>query len=158
MTRVLAIAALLLLSAGCGLVGPHCTNRQERGTAAIITGSVGAGEVMVHRVAYDTRGSQNDARIDWPGRQDPDAARLTVYATLASCEGFVLPADTNSGACAVVARGGWSAQGIATSLTVAHGRGNPEQFGNPAEYKLWITSDRSTSYSIVVSYFFGPDC
>ena len=158
MIRVLWISALLLLSAGCGIVGPSCIDRQERGTAGTINGSVEAGEVVMHRVSYDTRGSQNDAMIDWPGRRNADAARLAVYATLATCEQFVLPADANSGNCAILARGGWISEGIASGLTLTHGRGNPERLGTPPEYKLWVTSDRATSYTIALSYFFGPDC
>ena len=125
---------------------------------ATLNGSVVAGEVVMHRVAYDTRGSQNDARIDWPGRLDADGPRLNVYATLVSCEAFTLPAEANSGSCAILARGGWTAAGIVSGLILTHGRGNPERLGTPPEYKLWITSDRSTSYSINVTYFFGPDC
>jgi len=158
MRSAISIAALLLPFGGCGIVGPSCIDRQERGTAATINGSVAAGEMVMHRVSYDTRGSENDAAIDWPGRQEADAARLTVYATLVSCEQFVLPADANSGNCAILAGGGWISPGITTGLTLTHGRGNPERLGTPPEYKLWITSDRSTSYTIVLSYFFGPDC
>jgi len=158
MTRALVVAAVFLTSAGCNLVGPDCISRQERGTVVTLSGSVGGDEVVMHRVSYETRGSQNDARVDWPGQRDADGPRLQIYATLASCEHFTLPADANTGNCAVVARAGWTPQGIATGLILSHGRGNPERLGTPPEYKLWITSDRATSYNIVVSYFYGPDC
>ena len=158
MPRVLAAAALLLMSSGCALVGPYCISQQERGTVTSLSGSVGVDDVVMHRVSYDTRGSQNDARIDWSGQRDADGPRLLVHATLASCEHFTLPADANSGNCAVVARAGWNPQGISTILVLSHGRGNPERLGTPPEYKIWITSDRATSYNITVSYFYGPDC
>jgi hypothetical protein len=119
---------------------------------------VEAGLVVMHQLTYDVRGSQNDAQITWPGQRDADAPQLRVYATLATCEAFTLPADQNVGACATIARGGWAAQGIVTDLTVTHGRGNPERLGTPPQYKLWITSDRPTGYSILLSYFYGPDC
>ena len=59
MTGTLVIAALLLPTAGCGIVGPSCLDRQERGPVATLNGSVVAGEVVMHRVAYDTRGSHD---------------------------------------------------------------------------------------------------
>ena len=158
MIRALALAALLLSSTNCALLGPACLARQERGAAGSVTGSVEGGEVVMHRVVYDIRGSQNDARITWPGHRDGDAPQLQVYATLATCEAFTLPADGNSGLCATIARGGWVGPGMVAGLTITHGRGNPERLGTPPEYKLWITSDRSTGYNIALSYFFGPDC
>ena len=158
MLRVLAVAALCLTSSGCALVGPSCVSQQERGTVTSLSGSVEGDAVVMHRVVYDTRGSQNDARLDWLGQRDPEGPRLIIYATLASCEQFSLPADTNSGNCAVLARAGWTAQGSAGTLILTHGRGNPERLGTPPEYKLWITSDRTTTYNISVSYFYGPDC
>jgi hypothetical protein len=158
MPRVLAVAALFLMSSGCALVGPYCVSQQERGTVTTLRGSVGGDAVVMHRVSYDTRGSQNDTQIDWFGQRDADGPRLQIYATLVSCEQFTLPADANSGTCAVLARAGWTSQGIATTLILTHGRGNPERLGTPPEYKLWITSDRATNYNITVSYFYGPDC
>ena len=157
MARGLAVVALLM-SGGCGLAGPMCVARQERGTVTALSGGVGAGEISMHRVMYDTRGSQNDARIDWPGARDADAPRLHVYATLASCESFSLPAESNTGNCGILAQAGWTPIGIASTAIVSHGRGNPERLGSPPEYKLWITSDRATNYSITVTYFYGPDC
>lgn len=159
MTRALAVAALLLPLGACRITGPSCIDRQEQGTVVTVSGSVAAAEVVVHRLSYDTRGSQNDVRIDWPGQLDADGPRLTIYATLVTCEQFTLPADANAGDCAILTQAGWVSPGIVvTSLTLTHGRGNPERLGTPPEYKLWITSDRPTSYSIIVSYFFGPDC
>ena len=158
MTQMLVLAAALLSSTGCSVLGPACTAQQERGSAGSLSGSVDAGQVVMHRVLYDPRGSQNDAEITWPGQREADPAQLRVYATLAACEAFTLPAEENSGACATIARGGWTAQAIVTGLTVTHGRGNPERLGAPPEYKLWITSDRTTAYSILLSYFYGPDC
>ena len=158
MPRVFAVAALFLMSFGCALVGPYCISQQERGTVTTLSGSVGGDAVVMHRVSYDTRGSQNDTQIDWFGQREADGARLQIYATLASCEQFTLPVDANSGNCAVLARAGWTSQGIASTLILTHGRGNPERLGTPPEYKLWVTSDRTTNYNITVSYFYGPDC
>jgi hypothetical protein len=158
MTRVLAVAALLLSSGGCALIGPACLARQERGAVATLSGSVAAGEVVMHLLSYDTRGSQNDVRIEWPGQRDAGAPRLQAFATLTSCEAFTLPAEGNTGACAIIARGGWVAEGAVSGLILTHGRGNPERLGTPPAYKLWITSDRSTGYGLSVSYFYGPDC
>ena len=158
MLRVFAVAALFLMSSGCALVGPYCISQQERGTVTTLSGAVAGDAVVMHRVSYDTRGSQNDTHIDWFGQREADGPRLNIYATLAGCEQFTLPVDANSGNCAVLARAGWTSQGIATTLILTHGRGNPERLGTPPEYKLWITSDRATDYNITVSYFYGPDC
>lgn len=158
MLRAPAFAMLLLPSAGCGLVGPMCVSQQERGSVTTVSGSIAAGEIVTHRLNYDTRGSQNDARIDWPGQRDADAPQLQVYATRASCEAFTLPTDANTGACAILARGGWAAPGVVSGLIITHGRGNPERLGTPPEYKLWITSDLPTSYRLTITYFYGPDC
>jgi hypothetical protein len=156
--RHIVAVVLALWSAACNLIGPSCVSRQERGTVATIDGMVGANELAVHRLAYDTRGSQNDATFLWPAVTMQDGARFHVYATRASCEDFVLPADNNTGECAILARAGWTPIGAARTVILTHGRGNPERLGSPPEYKLWVTSDRFTSYSFTVTYFFGPDC
>jgi hypothetical protein len=157
MKQMLAIGLLVLPSAGCGLLGPSCLERREEGTLPPITGSVDAGEIAMHRLSYDTRGSQNDARLSWPG-QGSDGAQLRAYATRVACETFRLPAETNTGDCAILAAAGWSPAGTSTTAIVTHGRGNPERLGTPPEYKLWIVSDRFTGYTITVRWFYGPDC
>jgi hypothetical protein len=109
-------------------------------------------------MAYDTRGSQNDARLSWPAQGGADGAQLRAYATRATCEAFTLPAESNTGECAILASAGWSPAGTSTTVIVTHGRGNPERLGTPPEYKLWIVSDRFTGYTITVRWFYGPDC
>ena len=156
--RTLLGLVALLISNGCGIVGPSCLERQQRGTLPPISGTVDAGQLAMHLVAYDTRGSQNDARLSWPGQGTADGAQLSIYATRATCEAFTLPAESNSGACAILGRAGWTPVGIATSLGLTHGRGNPEVLGSPPEYKLWLVSDRPTSYTVTVHWFYGPDC
>jgi hypothetical protein len=153
MLQVLVVAALLLSSTGCALLGSMCRSRQERGHVATMTGSVAAAQVEMHLVPYDARGSQNNIAITWPG-----APQVQAFVTTTACEAFTLPADSNRGACVTISRGGWSAHGVVSDLIVSHGRGNPERFGTPPVYKLWIVSDRPTGYRISVSYFYGPDC
>ena len=50
--------------------------------------------------------------------------------------------------------------GFVGTLTIANGRGNPEILGTPPEYKLWIVGDsrQGAAYTIVITWFFGPDC
>jgi hypothetical protein len=158
MTQVLIVAVLLLGSSGCALIGSLCRSRQEHGTVATLTGSVAAGQVVMHLIPYDSRGSQNNVVITWPGARAADAPRLQAFATSTACEAFTLPADVNTGACVTLRRGGWSAEGVVSDLIVTHGRGNPERLGTPPAYKLWIVSDQTTGYRISVSYFYGPDC
>ena len=159
-TGVAAVAVLALCAYGCGILAPTCLARQQRGTVAHLSGEVGAGEVVVHRVSYGTEGSQNDARITWGDQFSTNGPRLAVYATRAACETLLLPPERNSGDCAIIARGGWTSSGVASTVIVTHGRGNPEQLGNPPDFKLWVVgdSDRSVRYTIEVTYFYGPDC
>lgn len=158
MKLALAVAVSVLSSSACALFGPSCVEQREEGPVTEISGSVGAGELVVHRVQYDTRGSQNDARLMWGGQTDTTGPQLRVYATRATCEMFALPANTNAGECAVLASGGWTPQGAVSTIIVTHGRGNPERLGTPPEYKLWVTSDKFTGYTMSITYFYGPDC
>ena len=158
MRRVLCVGLLGLASVGCNPLGPSCLERRQEGTLPEVTGSVNAGETSVHVVAYDTRGSQNDVRLSWSGQTAPDGPHLRAHATRADCQNFTLPAESNTGTCSVLASAGWSPAGTSTTLIVTHGRGNPERLGSPAEFKLWIVSDRSTGYSFTIRWFFGPDC
>ena len=66
----------------------------------------------------------------------------------------------NAADCAILARAGAGDVGIASTLTVTHGRGNPEQLGDPADYKIWVVGDpqRAAAYTITITWFFGPDC
>jgi hypothetical protein len=158
MRRIVCVGLLVLAGAGCNPLGPSCLERREEGTLAGDSGSVDAGETSMHVVAYDTRGSQNDVRLSWSGQSAADGPQLRAYATRADCQTFTLPAESNTGACAVLASAGRSPTGTSTTLIVTHGRGNPERLGSPPEFKLWVVSDRLTSYSFTIRWFFGPDC
>ena len=159
MLRVAAIAACVVCSWACDLLGPSCLRRQQRGAVTTITGRVDPGQTVAHLVRYDTSGSQNNAEIQWDGDRRPGGPRINVYATRAGCVDFNPSAA--SGACAVLARAGALASGnIATTLIVTNGRGNPDVLGQPAEYKLWVMGDpeQTAHYTISISWFFGPDC
>jgi hypothetical protein len=127
---------------------------------------VGAGDIASHLVPYDTRGSQNDARISWTGQGTAAGPRLTVYATQAGCVDFTAPTQANpnpnQGDCRPIAlAGGYlgpDGQLVPTSLTVT-GPGNGQSAGFH-EYKLFIVGDpaQTATYSIAISYFSGPDC
>lgn len=157
MRRLFVLTLLAVAHAACNPFGPSCLERREEGTLPPISGTVAADEIAMHRVAYDTRGSQNDARFSWPG-QSTDGAQLRAFATRATCEAFTLPSERNTGNCAILGAAGWSPAGVATTVVVTHGRGNPERLGNPPEYKLWVVSDRFTPYTITIRWFYGPDC
>jgi hypothetical protein len=160
MARLMATTLLATLTSSCGLVGPTCVSRQQRGSVTTITGRVEPGQVLSHQVRYDTRGSQNDARVEWSDARLPDGPRLRFFATRVGCSDFEPPAASNAGDCAVLSRAGAGDLGIADTLSVTHGRGNPEQLGNPPEYKIWIVGDpqRGALYTITITWFFGPDC
>jgi hypothetical protein len=158
--RVVGLLFLLLIGWGCGLVGPSCLGQQKRGTVASIEGEVPAGQVVSHLVAYGTEGSQNDAEVSWPGQSAADGPRIAVYATRADCVDFAPPPAASGGACALLGSAGWFDGHVATSLTVTHGRGNPEILGSPPQFRLWVVGDpaRTTTYRIAISWFRGPDC
>ena len=146
---------------GCSLVGPSCLARQDRGTAQQVVGQIEAGQTVVHRLSYETRGSQNDVEITWSGQSDAGGARIRVYATRAGCETGPLPGSNATGDCQILSTAGALDSGnIASRLIITHGRGNPEVLGTPPEFKVWVVGDgaRATSYTLTQTWFFGPDC
>ena len=154
-----AVVALLgLSSAGCSLLAPTCLAQQERHYSEPETATIQAGEVIVLRRPYDSRGSQNDIGIDWSGRLD--GTTLQAFVTRADCESGPEPEALFTSACRVLARGG-SVGGVnIINMIVTHGRGNPEVLGNPPAFKIWLHGDpmRSTVYTLRQSSFHGPDC
>ena len=145
---------------GCGLLGPSCLERQKRGTVASIQGEVAAGEMTWHLVAYGSEGSQNNVEVSWPGQEAADGPRLAAYATRAECADFEVPVSHNSGSCTVLGAAGWVGGHTAMELIIANGRGNPDILGSPPQFKLWVVGDpaRDISYSVRVTWFYGPDC
>ena len=176
------MAALLAIgSSGCGLIlAPICLARQDRRPVTTLTGDVAPGSVVVHRVKYGTAGSQNDLRLSWTGRGETGGPRLRVYLTRVDCEAFDPARGSRpyDGVCRSLgsigsrvapdarpcARDGTCAPQVGdllqSSLSLTHGRGNPETLGPAAEYKVWIFGDvlQSASYSIDITSFYGPDC
>ena len=65
---ILAVSAQTVVTSGCGVVGPSCLERQERGPVTSVGGSVQALQVVSSVVPYDQRGSQNDVNISWGGQ------------------------------------------------------------------------------------------
>ena len=183
-TRLACLLILLIAvsASRCNPFGPSCLSRQQTGTAGTVSGTVDAQTVAVHEIAYATEGSQNDLKIQWPGRLTAGGPRLRMYATRVECVDFVAPpslgANNNTGACADV--GSWGgtlspdaracavdrtcqpidSDLVQSSLIITHGRGNPEKLGPSARYKLWVvtTSEQPVGYTITITWFFGPDC
>ena len=158
--RVVLCGLLSVVACGCDLIGPTCVSRQKRGTVTTFTGRAPSGQIAMHRVAYGTDGSQNDIEVRWsPPNASTPPPRLAVHATRVACTEFTLPASRNAGDCAIVASGATQVSGF-ISLIVTHGRGNPEPLGNPPESKLWVIGDegQDVSYTVNVTWFFGPDC
>ena len=158
--RMFVLGLSLLSGWGCGLIGPSCLSRQKTGPVTTVVGEVAPAQIGVHRVPYDTEGSQNDARISWVGQGAADGPRISVHATRVGCADFRLPPQTNSGACALLASAGSIDGQIATTLVITNGRGNPDVLGSPAEYKLWVVGDpaQTARYTIDITWFYGPDC
>lgn len=152
------VALAVASGAGCNPITASCVGRQKTGPVTSVSGTIGAGETLVHRLPYGTDGSQNNISVSWTNQSGPNAPQLQFYATRASCEQFT-PAEA-TGACAVLGRGGWSEGHLVVSIVVANGRGNPDVLGTPAEYKLWIMGDsaQAAAYSVTTTWFYGPDC
>jgi hypothetical protein len=114
----------------------------------------------VHDLAYATEGSQNDVAVTWEGQGLADGPRLRFFATRAGCREFVPPPAATVGECQVLAQAGWTGAQVASTLIVTHGRGNPEVLGRPPAYRVWVVGDgsRAARYTMVVTYFYGPDC
>jgi hypothetical protein len=178
---IVAAGSLIPALSGCGVVGPSCLERQQRGPVTSLTGNVAAQQVSSSVVPYDQRGSQNDVNISWAGQGLSGEPRIVMYATAAECTEFVPPApgertDDITGPCRIISRCGGSlapdarpcAQAgtcsptaeeiICRSLIVTGpGNGAPPGF---SQYKLHVVGDatRIVNYSIAITYFFGPDC
>jgi hypothetical protein len=162
-----AFAVLLaIISSGCGLIGPICRARQQRKPVTTLTGDVAAGAIVVHRVKYGIAGSQNDLRLTWPQQREAGGPRLRVYLTRVECDQFDparIPGSRREACASIGGIGSTPSAGgdlVQVSLTVTHGRGNPEQLGETAEYKLWVFGDarQPVSYTIDITSFYGPDC
>ena len=151
MKRAIVAAIVPVLSWHCGLVGPSCVARQERGSVASFDGQVDAGAIAMHQVRYGTEGSQNNVEVSYDLSSHPP--RLRIYATRIACADFRPSMTATAPECAVLASG-------ERSLIVTHGRGNPAQLGPAPEYRLWIVGDeaRSVRYHVEITYFYGPDC
>jgi hypothetical protein len=160
--HVAAIGVLSLSSWGCGLLlGPTCLGQQHRGTGAEMIAAIGPGQVIVHTLPYESRGSQNDVEVDWNGRTEPDGPRLRFYATRVGCMTAPLPGSSGTGECSTLASAGsFGDGGYASRLIVTHGRGNPEVLGAPPAFKVWIVGDplERTLYTMTQTWFYGPDC
>jgi hypothetical protein len=168
MTRVTGTAAIagLIAASGCGIVGPSCLDRQKTGDVTTVSGTVEAGQVTSHLIPYDTRGSQNDARIRFTGQGTLTGPRIMVYATDARCDAFKPPPADNpvadQGLCTPFEwPGGYLGPDgalVPTTLTITGpGNGAPAGFH---EYKLFIVGDpkQMASYTISITWFSGPDC
>jgi hypothetical protein len=92
-TLLLAATAVGIFggAAACGVVGPSCLERQERGNVTSMVGVVEPGQVVSTSVPYDLRGSENDISITWDGRGTAGGPHIHVYATNTGCSEFVPP-------------------------------------------------------------------
>jgi hypothetical protein len=149
----------------CAILGPSCLARQKTGTVTTLNGRLEAGRVTTYVVPYELQGSQNDARIWWDGQNRADGPRLMIYATSVACQDFSAPprdqGRVDRGECTTIGSAGGFAVGseivVNTLRVTGPGNGAPADF---REYKLHVVGDarQAVSYSIVISWFFGPDC
>jgi hypothetical protein len=158
--RPAALGLFLLCAAACSPFRPSCSPGPS-GPVYTISGVVGPGQIVSHRVPYDTRGSQNDVEFTWPGRGLPDAPALRVFATSPMCTDF-RPTGPNTGTCQTLGAAGQFVPGqIAGWIDIASGQGNPDIFaGGPAEYILWVIGDaaRAAAYTLSAMWSRPNDC
>ena len=125
--RLLGAGLVALVAAGgaaCNPIGASCVSRQKTGLVASVSGTIGVEETVVHRLAYGTDGSQNNISVTWRSQDGTGTPRLRFYVTRVTCEGLTELNLNLTGACAVLARGGWVDGHIASTLIIANGRGN----------------------------------
>jgi hypothetical protein len=158
--RPALLATMMMCSTACDVIGPSCLNRQKTGSVTTVSGEVAPGTILSHRIPYESSGSQNDGLVSWTRQAAAGGPRLSFYATRLACEDFDPLKIPGSGPCSTLARAGWTPIGVASTLTVTNGRGNPDVLGIPAEYKIWVVGDpeQRAAYTISVTWFFGPDC
>jgi hypothetical protein len=174
-----AMCTAVISASSCGIVGPSCVDRQKTGLVTAVSGRAEAGRVTTHVLAYDRQGSQNDVKITWAGQGQAGAPRLRIYATGTTCTEFGPPGTgdrASLGECALIASGGGflapdvrecarsgacaptGDEIIHTSLIVTGpGNGAPHDF---REYLLHVLGDprQAVDYTVVVTWFHGPDC
>jgi hypothetical protein len=173
------VAVLSAGQAGCGILGPSCLAAQKRGLVQSLSGPVQAGQVVTHALKYDERGSQNNIDFSWTGVGGSTGLKLKAFATGPECLDFVPPPDdwyADQGPCRIIGSpGGYLAPDarpcalagtcevgrdeiIYNSIIITGpGNGAPAGF---SEYKLHVVGDArlATSYSVSVTWFYGPDC
>jgi hypothetical protein len=135
---------------------------QEKGQVIMFSGEVSPGQIVSHLLTYDPRGTQNDIHVSYDGQTTSNGPRLILHATSTDCDGSSFPprSGTARPPCMDFGRaaGKLDAAGafVENMLTV----GGPTN-GNPGihEYKLFVVGDstRTVSYTIVITYFGGPD-
>ena len=164
-TRATCTAALTVgLSTGCALSPAACLKRQTRSEVFKISGTVPAGQTVSQLVPYGIEGSQNDLSIRWEGQGKPGGPRLRMFATRIECTPDKIAAGAGTGDCSYLARGGgggmYNGEFVQQSLTITHGRGNPERLGPTNSYRLWVVGDPGlpATYTIASESFSGPDC
>jgi hypothetical protein len=167
-----------LISSGCNPFAASCLARQKRGAAAMLAGTVEAGQVVMREAQYAVEGSQNDLAITWTDQISAGGPRLRVYGTRSTCDDYLTGSHEFGAPCASVGSAGGIAapdarpcvkastcqllpsEFVQNRLTITNGRGNPDVLGPSAMYKLWIFGDatRAVSFTISGSWFHGPDC
>jgi hypothetical protein len=177
--RILAAAVLAACQAACSVLGPSCLAQQKRGQVRSLTGLVEPRQMVTHTLRYDQRGSQNNVEFSWAGGGTLSGPRLMFFATGPDCVDFVPPPNDVGGdarGCRVIGNASGHVapdarpcalagtcllerdEIIYTSLIVTGpGNGAPPGF---SEYKLHIVGDArvAVSYSVSVTWFYGPDC
>ena len=162
--RAVCIVALTgVVLNGCALSPGACLRQQIRKEVFRITGTVQPGQTASQLVSYGVEGSQNDLSISWEGQKESGGPRLRILATRIECTPEKMTAGAGTGDCRYVASpAGINIDGqfVQHSLTIAHGRGNPDKLGPTNAYRLWVVGDRSrpASYTIASESFSGPDC
>ena len=178
---ILAVGAQTVVTSGCGVIGPSCLERQQRGSVTSVTGSVDALQVVEQRGAlrstrFAERRRDQLGRSGFLGRAATRSLRnccrlRRVHTTRAGCaerrhyrplpDHFAVRWNPGTGCPRV--RASWHmpchVRGHRLPLIDRH-RSRQRCTSGFSQYKLHVVGDaaRQVSYSISITYFFGPDC
>ncbi|HKS05687.1 MAG TPA: hypothetical protein VJR92_05190 [Gemmatimonadaceae bacterium] len=171
----LALPALLAAN-GCFVLGAFACRNQEEGPVTTLRGTIEPNAVSVHVVTMGNAGEfYHTGAPQWKDRGARGGPLIKFYATRSACTEFKAPPATNSGACEILSRAdttkwgnsrlgvGRIAGGDFGYMSTGYIPGSTRESRAAtawAQYKVWVVGDstRTVTYSLPLTWKYGPDC